>query len=183
MRLNLLIGDQVQPIEVPADMLGAGGEEFYARMDADMDGGWQMSMHWVENPGPEDRCRIAADRIMDAMASGKEVLAQLMAGYILSRLPDVIAVRVDTTGEITLSEFVMQAQPTEFLEADRAAEAAAEQVASVYRSGRTWRFATFEPALDRWVESPAFASEEIAQQVRESAVRDRQRLLSEPPAD
>lgn len=177
MRLNLLIGDQVQPIEVPEDMLGGGGEEFFARMDRDMDGGWQMSMHWVENPGVEDRCRIAADRIADAMANGKQVLAQLMAGYILSRMPGVNAVRLDTTGEMSSTEFVMQAVPTEFLEKDRATEAAAEQVAAVYRTGRNWRFATFEPALDRWVESPAFASEEAATAVREAAVRERAKLL------
>ncbi len=65
-----------------------------------MDKGWQMSRRYVEHPNTIQRCQIAADKILSAFHSDNRKLVLLMAGYILTRLPDVQAVHIDTKGEI-----------------------------------------------------------------------------------
>ncbi|HFD81519.1 MAG TPA: hypothetical protein ENK05_14195 [Gammaproteobacteria bacterium] len=105
MILKLVVDDQTYHIEVPEEMLERAAE-FYAKMDADMDRGWQMSRFWVDKPDLYQRCQIVADRVLGAMHSEKKDMMQLMAGYILSRVPQVQEVVVDTTGDITMTEIV-----------------------------------------------------------------------------
>lgn len=105
MKLNVFIDEQMQQVEVPDDMM-QDAEEFFARMDADMDKGWQMSREWIENPNTEQRCQIAADRMLTAIMQENENTKILMAGYILSRMPKATDVRIDTSGEILGTEFI-----------------------------------------------------------------------------
>jgi hypothetical protein len=84
-------------------------EEFFSRLDRDMDGGWQMSRQWVEHPGREARCQIVADRLLAALENGNQPSAQLMAAYIMARLPGVREVHVDTEGDMTATSFVLGA--------------------------------------------------------------------------
>jgi len=105
MILKLTIDDQTYNIDVPDEMLKEA-EEFYAKMDADMDRGWQMSRFWVENPDLYQRCQIVADRVLGAFHTENRKMLLLMAGYILSRVPQVEEVVVDTSGDITLTEIV-----------------------------------------------------------------------------
>jgi len=105
MQLIAVIEDRNHPIEVPEELL-AQAEGFFAKMDADMDGGWQMSRRWVDNPGTMERCQIAADKLREAIDTGNEELKVLMAGYILSRAPGVMTVRIDTAGDITDTELL-----------------------------------------------------------------------------
>jgi hypothetical protein len=104
-KLNVFIDEQMQQVEVPDDMM-QDAEEFFARMDADMDKGWQMSREWIENPNTEQRCQIAADRMLTAIMQENENTKILMAGYILSRMPKATDVRIDTSGEILGTEFI-----------------------------------------------------------------------------
>ncbi|TCK18499.1 hypothetical protein DFR30_1777 [Thiogranum longum] len=105
MILKLTIDDQTFNIEVPEQMLKEA-EEFYAKMDADMDRGWQMSRFWVEKPDLYQRCQIVADRVLGAFHTENKKMVSLMSGYILSRVPHVEEVIVDTTGDITLTEII-----------------------------------------------------------------------------
>ena len=105
MILKLTIDDQTYDIDVPADILQEAGE-FYAKMDQDMDKGWQMSRLWVEQPDLYQRCQIVADRVLGAFHTENKRMVLLMAGYILSRVPHVQEVVVDTSGDITLTEIV-----------------------------------------------------------------------------
>ncbi len=105
MQLQVIVEDEVKPVEIP-EYVFKEGEEFFAKMDADMDGGWQMSRNWVEKPNRVQRCQIAADRLMAALGAGDEPMIVLMAGYIVNRLPGVSAVRVDTDGDMMGTEFV-----------------------------------------------------------------------------
>jgi hypothetical protein len=75
-------------------------------MDADMDRGWQMSRQWIEHPNQLQRCQIAADKLMAAEEAGNETMVQLMAAYILTRLPGVAGVRINTEGEMLETEFM-----------------------------------------------------------------------------
>jgi len=105
MILKLTIDDQTYDIEVPGQIMQEA-EEFYAKMDSDMDKGWQMSRSWVEQPDLYQRCQIVADRILGAFHTENQKMVLLMSGYILSRVPHVEEVIVDTTGDITLTEVV-----------------------------------------------------------------------------
>ncbi|MEE9493795.1 MAG: hypothetical protein V3W04_10510 [Gammaproteobacteria bacterium] len=106
MILKFSIDDQSCEIDVP-DELMREAQDFYASMDADMDKGWQMSRSWVEKPDLYQRCQIVSDRVLGAFHSENKKLMLMMAGYILSRAPDIREVAVDTTGDITMTELVV----------------------------------------------------------------------------
>lgn len=103
MNLELVIEDRVVNIPVPDAML-TDAADFFLKMDADMDRGWQMSRTWIDAPDSIQRCQIAADRLYTALQNQNETLAQLMAAYILTRVPGVQRVVVDTAGEMLDTE-------------------------------------------------------------------------------
>ena len=105
MILKFTIDDQTYDIEVSGDIIREA-EELYRKMDSDMDRGWQMSRLWVEKPDLYQRCQIVADRILGAFHSENKRMVLLMSGYILSRVPHVQEVVVDTSGDVTLTEIV-----------------------------------------------------------------------------
>lgn len=175
MILTVYLDEQVHQIDVPADMLQEA-TEFFDKMDADMDNGWLMSREFVEQPTLEQRCQIAADRILDAMSQGNETLASLMAGYILTRMHDVISVEIDATGEMMNTQFERavndQVRINKLTEGE--AKARAEQdISRVYKVGRIYRYSVFDPLTGKWVESPAMESQQLAEQKREQFVQDR----------
>lgn len=108
MLLNVYIEDSHYPLDVPEALI-ADAQEFFAKMDSDMDKGWQMSRQWVEKPDSTERCQIAADKLMMALNAENPQMVSLMGGYILSRMPGVKGVRIDTSGEIQETEFIMGA--------------------------------------------------------------------------
>ncbi len=104
MEFQVLVDEVTRRLSVAPDVLAEGGE-FFARMDHDMDRGWQMGQYWIEQPDRVQRCQIAADRLLTALETGNETLALLMAGYILTRLDGVRGVRIDSAGELLETEF------------------------------------------------------------------------------
>jgi hypothetical protein len=103
--LKIVIEKNIYAIDVPADVM-QDGTEFFEKMDRDMKKGWQMNREWVENPTTLQRCQIAADRIADAIHTENETLTYLLAGFIVTRMPNVKEVRVDTVGEMSETEFI-----------------------------------------------------------------------------
>jgi hypothetical protein len=103
MRFKVVVADQVYAVEVPEDLLGDAGE-FHARLDRDMDRGWQMSREFVERPDRLQRCQIVADRLLTGLTQGNEATAMLMAAYIALKMPGAIGVDVDATGEMQNTE-------------------------------------------------------------------------------
>ncbi len=108
MLLNIYIEDRHYPLDVPEALL-TDAEEFFTRMDSDMDKGWQMSRLWVEHPDGTQRCQIVAEKLMMALNAENPQMVSLMGGYILSRLPGVKGVRIDACGEIQETEFILGA--------------------------------------------------------------------------
>ena len=104
MILKIIIDEKTIPIEVPDYML-VEAEEFFNKMDADMDSGWQMSRTWVDQPDNVQRCQIAADRILTSVHTENEKMATLMAAYILKKLPNFSVVDIDTEGDMTQTTF------------------------------------------------------------------------------
>lgn len=105
MRLTLHIDDNIQQLEVQESILDEGAD-FFKKMDSDMDKGWQMSREWIEHPTTEQRCQIAADKLLGAISAENETLLLLMSGYILSKMPDITDIHLNTEGEMQETELV-----------------------------------------------------------------------------
>lgn len=105
MRFKVVIDEQVYAIELPEELLREAAE-FHAKLDRDMDRGWQMSREFVERPNRLQRCQIAADRLLTGIMQNNEATAMLMAGYIVSRMPGAIGVAIDAAGEMQHTELM-----------------------------------------------------------------------------
>nr|CAA6816296.1 MAG: Unknown protein [uncultured Thiotrichaceae bacterium] len=109
MQLRVYVNDAVQDIAVPETMLSEASE-FFDKMDADMNNGYQMSRTWVANPNQEQRCQIAGDRILTALTNGNQKMGTLMAAYILKRAPQVQAIYFNIEGDMTEHEIITVGQ-------------------------------------------------------------------------
>jgi hypothetical protein len=110
MLFTLYIDDNAIPINVPDALLHDAGDIF-DKMDADMDKGWQMGRTWVDNPDLEQRCQVAAERIVTAYDTDNQKMGMMMAGYIMARAPLIRVARVPTNGEIQDIELLTSAEP------------------------------------------------------------------------
>jgi hypothetical protein len=104
MILNIRIEDQSYPVEVPENILTDAGD-YFTKLDQDMDRGWQMSRSWVDNPNPEQRCQIVADRILGAFEHENQKSLVLLSAYILSRFPQLKTIDISTNGEMQETSF------------------------------------------------------------------------------
>lgn len=105
MLLNIAINGQEVTLNVPDTMLSEA-RGFFDKMDRDLDKGFQMGRYWVENPDPEQRCQIAADRLLTAIESENKNMATMMSAYILSKAPHIETVIIDTNGEMQETHFI-----------------------------------------------------------------------------
>ncbi len=64
-----------------------------------MSRGWQLGREFVSRPNLHQRCQIAAERLLTALHTENPASKNLMAAFILSRLPDVAAVNINDEGE------------------------------------------------------------------------------------
>ena len=109
MILNVVIEGHSTPVSVANEVL-SGATDIFTRMDTDMDKGWQMSYNWVENPDALQRCQIAGDKILGAFEAENMQLLQMMAGYILHKLPGVTEIHISTDGDMNSTDVVMGTQ-------------------------------------------------------------------------
>jgi len=180
MKLDVIIDGRTHRIEVPQAVLDEGGA-FFQKMDRDMDSGWQMGPEFVESPDATQRCQIAANKLLVSVSAQNKLLVELMAGYILKRLPGVEIVDIDTSGEMLNTEFMFGEYPrsapgplgasrsqTGMNESDARGRAETD-VSQVYKVGKAFRFAVHDRASGRWVESPFSPTEEQAKQLRAEA--------------
>jgi len=98
MILKVQIDDQLLELNVPEAFIEQA-EDFFAKMDADMDEGWQVNREWVEQPDPMLRAQIAANKLFTALENEDHKLGRLMAGYIVSRIPNIDTVELNPAGE------------------------------------------------------------------------------------
>lgn len=190
MKLNITVEDTTRVLDVP-DGLVRDAEEFFAKMDRDMDRGWQMSREFVEHPDRVQRCQIAAHRLLGALTVGKHDVALLMAAYILKRAPGVTGLDIDTTGEMSSTQLLFDgapagvatpavapaphtappapARPTKV----EALEQAGKDVSAIYQVGNVYRYAVFDRPSGKWIESAPFESARDAEQARLRAVKQR----------
>lgn len=105
MILNVYVAEQSYQLDVPEHLL-TEAESLFAKMDEDMNQGWQMSRQWVDTLDIEQRCQVAADRLLTALENENQAVSTMMAAYILKRAPGVTGVRIDTEGEIQETELL-----------------------------------------------------------------------------
>jgi hypothetical protein len=101
----VIVDEKTYPIEVPKETIKSA-EEFFEKMDRDMDKGCQVSRDWIDNPDTQQRCQIAAGKLLTAISKENETMVTLMVGYILSRMPNVTTVNIDTHGEMLETELI-----------------------------------------------------------------------------
>jgi len=106
MILNVVIEGQSLRLRIPDEMLSEA-LEFFQKMDADMDRGWQMSFNWVDNPNPIQRCQIAADKLYGAYENENQQMMMMMAAYILYKLPGITEIHISTNGDMNETDVVM----------------------------------------------------------------------------
>ena len=186
MILKAIVDDQEYSLEVPEDLLSRA-ERLFAKLDADMDGGWQMSREWVANPDRVQRCQIVANKLLTALEKENQRLGMLMAGYILSRMPGVESVEPDTRGEIQNTQFTLVDQPPAIashpeapeppgaggLGKLEAMERAGDDVTQVFKVGKGYRFSVYDHASAQWRDSPQIPSRQEAERLRQEAFKDR----------
>ncbi len=97
--LNVVIEGQMSAINVEDDTV-VSGSPFFNKMDEDMNKGWTLSREFVENPNVTQRCQIVGDKLLTAIEDDNEQMKTMMAAYILSRVPNIMTIHIDNTGEI-----------------------------------------------------------------------------------
>jgi hypothetical protein len=107
MKLNIIVDGRTNAFEVP-DKILLEAKDFFAKVDADMDKGYQMSRDWVENPNAEQRCQIAANKILTAIETDNEKMLMLMSAYILHTMPGVKSVNIDVSGDMNETDIIME---------------------------------------------------------------------------
>ena len=105
MRFKVIVGEQVYAVDVAEDLLQDAGE-FHAKLDRDMDRGWQMSREYVIKPDRLQRCQIVAEKLLTSLNNGNEASAMLMAAYIAVRMPGATGVDIDDAGEMQNTELL-----------------------------------------------------------------------------
>jgi len=105
MNVTVEIDDKSYELNVP-EALMLEADEFFEKMDKDMNCGWQMSRWWVPDPDQNQRCQIVADKLLTAMQQENNDFALLMAAYILRNKPATRRIRINIEGEIQGNEFL-----------------------------------------------------------------------------
>ena len=183
MLLKVVIEEQTFSLPIE-DSLIQQAEAFFNKMDEDMNKGWQMGREWVENPSPQQRLTIAADKLLTALENDDRKVGTMMAGYICSRAPNVTMIEMDVTGEMGHDfheQTPKQAAPATQTHAEtakplskmEALQQAGNEVSRVFKTGKQYKFSMLNPASGQWEESPAIASKEEAENMREFAVKKR----------
>ena len=104
MQLNIIVDDYSMDLNLPEDFVASSAAAF-DRLESGMLDGVQMGRDWIERPNRRQCCQVAADKLLTALETDNENLAMLSAGFIVSRLPRVRRVRIDTSGEISGTSF------------------------------------------------------------------------------
>lgn len=195
MILKVTLAEQLIELNVPEDFVAQAGG-FFDKMDADMDGGWQVNREWVEQPDAYVRGQIAADKLLTALENEDHKLGRMMAGYIVSRFPDIELLELSEQGEtrdhvLHIGEgaapssgnlpdlgFRHQGLPGG-LDKMQAMAQAGKDVSGVFKMGRQYRFSVYNHASGEWEQSPAFPAKESAEQARDLVFKQRYEALQD----
>ena len=183
MELKVIIEDQLYTLNVPDELLEKAAD-FFDKMDADMDQGIQMSRQWVQNPGLIERIQLVGNKLLTAIENENDTLGRMMAGYILSRAPNIESIDLDTSGDMQTTEIKFTdaattsfGMPPMMMELDdpygmdpALREKAEKQVSNVFKQGRVYAYSVFNAHSDSWETVTVGKDESEAQRMRDDAV-------------
>ena len=101
--LNVVVDGQMYAINVEENMI-LSGSSLFNKMDEDMNKGWTLGKDFVESLNVTERCQVVGDKLLTALEDGNEQMQTMMAAYILSRVPNIMTIHIDNTGEIQETE-------------------------------------------------------------------------------
>lgn len=104
MKINIIVHEHSMNLEIPDAFIQSSSAAF-DRLDAEMDQGIQSGRDWLTQPDQHQRCQVAADKLLTALETDNEALAMLSAGYIVSRMPNITQISIDSAGEPNGTEF------------------------------------------------------------------------------
>jgi len=189
MILKVTLADQLLELNVPDELIRQA-QDFFAKMDADMDQGWQVNREWFDQPDQMLRGQIVADKLLTALENEDHNLGRLMAGYLCDRFPDIDNLELSEEGEIrdhvlnmndgtALSgsnapglSFSHEGVPVGLGEGEAMMQTS-KDVSDVFKMGKQYRFSIYNHATGAWDESPAFGNQEDAESARQDAYRQR----------
>ncbi len=187
MILKVIVNNQLIELNVPEEFV-AQAADFFTKMDADMDAGWQVERDWVDAPDPVLRAQIASDKLLSALENEDHKLGRMMAGYIVSRFPDIETLELKRDGDTADHKIIMQDGSTAAstpslsfssaglpagLTPSEAATQAGKDVSKVFRMGKQYRFTVYNHQSGEWDESPTMGNQEEAETLREQAFQQR----------
>ena len=198
MELKVIIDEELYTLNVPEAFL-THADTFFTQMDLDMDKGIQMSRQWIPSPNLDDRLRMVGNKLLTALETENHDLGRMMAGYILSRAPDIDNIELDTSGEIqntvityrggssktdTMSfglppQFAMADSLTDPYGMDPALRQRAEKkVSAVFKQGRVYAYSLYDDAKAVWETVTVGKDEAEAQRLRDAAILQKMRELA-----
>ena len=97
--LNVIVDGQMHVVNVEEDTI-LSGSTLFNKMDEDMNKGWTLGKDFVESLSVTERCQVVGDKLLTALEDNNEKMKTMMAAYILSRVPNIMTIHLDNTGEI-----------------------------------------------------------------------------------
>lgn len=101
--LNVVIDGNMYAIDVEEDII-LSASSLFNKMDEDMNKGWTLGRDFVHSLNVTQRCQVVGDKLLTAIEDENEQMKSMMAGYILSRVPNIMSIHIDNTGEIQETE-------------------------------------------------------------------------------
>ncbi|MCU7959573.1 MAG: hypothetical protein KZQ58_06150 [gamma proteobacterium symbiont of Bathyaustriella thionipta] len=185
MVIKVYFEDQVYEMDVPDEFVRRA-QDFFQRMDQDMDKGWQMSRDWVDKPDSRQRCQIVSNKLASALDNEDRKTAMMMAGYLVKQMPELSIIDIDASGDISLTEFTLnetaaaqQAVPAAQADAGKkigkieALAQAGQEISKVSKVGRGYRFSIFNKQTQEWQHSATLPDKQEAEKLRDQAFKKR----------
>ena len=73
--VKIILGENSYPLKIRSKIV-SDAQDYFNKLDADMNKGWKMSKSWVDNPNQVQRCQIVADRLFTSVHLGKKAFIE-----------------------------------------------------------------------------------------------------------
>jgi len=100
MNFNITIDEESYTLEV-SDAIMKELQGTIEEMDADFDKGARIGRYWIDVPSDEQRCQIAADKVVSAVHQQNVRMFYQMAAYILTKFPTLQMATVSSDFEVS----------------------------------------------------------------------------------
>lgn len=100
MNFNITIDEESYTLEV-SDTIMQELQGVIKDMDVGFDKGARIGRYWIDTPSDEQRCQIAADKVVSALHQQNVRMFYQMAAYILTKLPTLKMVTVSSDFEVS----------------------------------------------------------------------------------